>query len=145
MMDSHPTKFLVLEDDQWMRQMWDVILNSVDRSAEVHWVNTEEAAERLMRQSIATQHQFDCVLADVMLVGQKTGVDLWKRYGGHDALFIFVTGLLPHMVANMTAGCSYPKTVIHKPVDPTACADLIWSKLQDQKPNRRYANDSTQQ
>ena len=83
---------LIVEDDESYRPIWREILAGVCPRAHVDWVPTEEAAERLIRNRVLSGQRYDLVIADVYLAGQRTGIDLWRRYGIAGTQFLLVTG-----------------------------------------------------
>jgi DNA-binding response OmpR family regulator len=115
-------KILVVEDDLAAQPLWERIISLSDPRAIVRWATTEEGAEKLIRERHNLRDEFDVVVADVMLGGTKSGIDLWKRFGGGYSQFLLVSGLSRKKFSEMLGAWSdaYP-LMIQKPLNPREC------------------------
>lgn len=86
-------KFLIVEDDPSMHLVWEEVIQYLDPSATIKWATTEEGAEGHIRAKFQANDYFDFIVADVLLAGQKTGVDLWKKFGGGKTRFLFASSV----------------------------------------------------
>lgn len=86
-------KYLVVEDDFALQPIWEYVLQTIDPNAVIRWARTQEGAEKLINDRIRSKDQFDIIIADVMLAGKKTGVDLWRDFKETGMLFLFTSSL----------------------------------------------------
>jgi len=68
---------LVVEDDPFMRKNFQHVIKSIDPSIKIECVETAEEAQEILGKSGA--YFYDLVVADQILGGQKTGIDLWRE------------------------------------------------------------------
>ncbi len=118
-------KALVVEDDRSQWPLWENILGSLGRDAEVDWVTTALEAQELLRQAFQMNSPYDLVISDVFLEGPSTGVDVWNRYGEAAQNFVFVSG-------EDLAGDEISKKLafgnplfIKKPISPENCKTIL--------------------
>lgn len=119
-------KILVLEDDVTFQPFWTNILKRCCPNAKIDWVQTEEAAERLIKHQQNSDSSYTLVIADIFLSGKKTGMDLWSRYGQYIDNFIFVSSLSREKFDRLVVGeaHSYP-VYLQKPLNTSVCADVV--------------------
>ncbi len=119
-------KILVLEDDVTFQPFWTNILNRCCPNAKIDWVQTEEAAERLIRHQQNSGSSYTLVIADIFLSGKKTGMDLWSRFGQSIDNFIFVSSLSREKFDRLVEGegRSYP-VYLQKPLKASVCTDVV--------------------
>lgn len=84
-------RILVVEDDESQWPLWEHILSQFPKS-QVDWCSSEEDAESYIRSAIHSGRQYHLIICDVFLAGQRTGIDLWNRFGEAASNYIFVTG-----------------------------------------------------
>lgn len=115
-------KFLVVEDDLGAQLLWERIIDIVDPKAVIRWATSEEGAEKLIRERARMGDDFDIVVTDVLLAGEKTGIDLWKRYGDGHSQFLFVSGIGRRKFTEMTGKWEdeYP-LLMQKPLNAKDC------------------------
>lgn len=123
-------KFLVVEDDVVIQPIWSRILDLVDPNAIIFWATTEELAEKMIRERIELKDKFDFVVADVILEGPKNGVDLWRRFGRGDTLFLFASSVTPKKLSEMIGGTEERQPfLVRKPLDPQECVESVRAML----------------
>jgi response regulator of citrate/malate metabolism len=127
-------KFLVVEDDFAAQPIWDKIIRSVDPKAIIRWATTEEGAEKLIQERADAGDRFDFVIADIFLDGPKTGIDLWKRFGGGSTQFLFISSITRNKFHEMLGQWKnqYP-LLIRKPFNLNECVESLISLLKAQK------------
>lgn len=59
---------LIVEDDVSMEPLWSYIIDEVDPHAEMRWVTTEEAAEKMIRQRLEMGQPYDLIVSDIFLL-----------------------------------------------------------------------------
>ncbi len=119
-------KYLVVEDDFTLQPIWEHIIRIVDPKAIIRWARSEEGAEKLINDREKIDDQFDFVIADIMLAGEKNGVDLWKHYKETGILFLFTSGITEKKFTKMI-GESYEEYpfFLRKPLYIPDCLDSI--------------------
>jgi response regulator of citrate/malate metabolism len=119
-------KYLVVEDDFTLQPIWEHIIRSADPKAIIRWARTEEGAEKLINDREKIDDQFDFVVADIMLAGEKNGVDLWKQFREKGILFLFTTGISEKKFTKMI-GDSYKEHsfYLRKPLYIPDCIECI--------------------
>lgn len=128
---SDATKILVVEDDQTLWPFWDNILRTSLMKVEVDWTTNEAEAEKLIRFRYQEEDPYDLVISDIFLEGNKTGIDLWNRYGEAAKNFIFVSGMhLSRYDFLMSLEFGYP-VYLQKPLQPSKCRELIRSLVNE--------------
>lgn len=125
-LDQRATRFLVVEDDASIQPVWEHIIRTIDPRAVIRWSRTGEGAEFLIEQQRRQHGFFDFIVADVMLAGKMTGVDLWKNHPESESLFLFVSALPPRKFNEMVgeARDRFP-FLVNKPIDPVECIESI--------------------
>ncbi len=127
--ETKRVKFLVVEDDYSIQPFWEQIIHAVAPNAVIRWAISEEGAEKQIRDRIKVDDQFDVVIADILLAGERNGVDLWKRYGD-DSLFVFTSGIRPVQFEKMIGERSVDMpTFLKKPLDPGECIESLRALL----------------
>lgn len=119
-------KVLVVEDDFAMQPLWERIIHAVSPRAIIRWAHSEEGAEALIENRRQAGESFDLIVTDIFLDGERNGVDLWKKYGGEETLFLFTSGISPKEFSKMIGDYEneYP-VLLQKPVRPRESADSI--------------------
>lgn len=119
-------KFLVVEDDLIIQPLWDRIIRAIDPNASIRWSTSEEGAEKLIEDKLKSHDHFDFIIADIMLSGKKTGVDLWKKYGDDDSLFLFASSISHRKFEQMVEGSEnrFPY-MVQKPLDTVECLESL--------------------
>ncbi|MBY0470425.1 response regulator [bacterium] len=64
---------LVVEDDQSCKPVLETIFGLVDDHAQLHWETSAETAMEALENN-----RFDLIVADYVLEGRKTGLDIWQ-------------------------------------------------------------------
>lgn len=125
------TKFLIVEDDIGIQQIWERIIDNIDPDAMIRWATTEEGAERLMRDRARLGDEFDVVVADIMLGGTKTGIDLWREHQGSAPRFLFTSGITKKKFKEMIGSHEGElPLLIQKPLNPNDCISCIRQMLE---------------
>lgn len=127
-------KFLVVEDDLSIQPLWERIISLIDPNAVIRWSTTEEGAEKLIQDRLKINDAFDFIITDIILAGQKNGVDLWKKYGDINSLFLFASSVSPRKFHDMVGDCEdrYP-FLVNKPLDTAECVDCLKAMLAYKK------------
>jgi len=121
---------LIVEDDVSMEPLWSYIIDEVDPHAEMRWVTTEEAAEKMIRQRLEMGQPYDLIVSDIFLSGRRTGIDLWRRYGEGATAFILMSVIGPEKLMRMTGLHEPLPPYIQKPLNPTECIDRVRNLLK---------------
>lgn len=119
-------RVLVLEDDFTFKPFWMNVLRQCCPDAKIDWVQTEEAAERRIKQLQKQGFRYSLIVADIFLSGKRTGIDLWSQYSQVIDNFVFVSSL-PREKFDMLVeaeGFSYP-VYLQKPLKASVCVDVI--------------------
>lgn len=123
-------KFLIVEDDFTLQPFWEHVIQEVSPNALIRWATTEEGAEKLIRDRHRINDRFDVVITDILLAGEKTGVDLWKRYGSPETVFLFTSGLsVRRFNGLMGQDDSEEAILIRKPLNPIQCVESLKAVL----------------
>lgn len=123
-------KFLIVEDDFTLQPFWEHVIQRVAPNALIRWATTEEGAEKLIRDRHRLNDAFDVVIADVLLAGEKTGVDLWKRYGSPETVFLFTSGLSARRFNGLMGQEDADEAIlIRKPLNPIQCMESLRAVL----------------
>ncbi len=119
-------KYLVVEDDFTLQPIWEHIIRTVDSKAIIRWARSEEGAVKLISDREKIEDQFDFVIADIMLAGEKNGVDLWRQYRDTEILFLFTSGIAEKKFSTMI-GENYEEYpfFLRKPLYIPDCIDSI--------------------
>lgn len=127
-------KYLVVEDDFAAQPIWEKIIKMVDPKAIIRWATTEEGAEKLIQERLKFGDAFDFVIADIFLAGPKTGIDLWKRFGGGKMQFLFTSSITRNKFLEMVGDWrnEYP-LLIRKPFNVSQCVNSLFALLQAKK------------
>lgn len=114
--------FLVVEDDFAYQPLWEKIIRSVDPDAKIRWSMSAEGAEKLIKNS----ETFDVIIADILLSGQKTGIDLWKRFRNRNSQFLFASGMPLKAFTELVGDHkgTYPY-LLRKPLNPRECTESL--------------------
>lgn len=123
---SEGKTFLVVEDDFTYQPLWEKIIRSVDPSAKIRWSISAEGAEKLIKSS----ETFDFIIADILLSGPRTGVDLWKRFRNRNSLFLFASGMPLKAFTELIGDHkgTYPY-LLRKPLNPRECVESLRTLL----------------
>lgn len=123
---SKRKKFLVVEDDYTVQPFWEQIIQAVSPNAIIRWATTEEGAEKQIRDRLKIGDKFDLVITDIFLAGQKNGIDLWKRYGDAETLFVFSSVIRPNRFEAMIGDVGgEPPLLLKKPLDSKECIETL--------------------
>lgn len=90
-LEIKPLRVLVVEDDLATQPVWEHIIRSVNPKAVIRQAYTEEAAEKIIETQRMIGEDFDLIISDIFLDGPKNGVDLWRKYGKKQTLFLFTS------------------------------------------------------
>ena len=121
---------LIVEDDLSLEPLWRKVIQDVASDVQVYWATTEEQAEKFIRSKVHNGETFDLIIADIFLSGERTGLDLWKRYGEVTSNFI-VTSVMPEKkAAQMLGGLAPLPFYLQKPADPNQCKKVIQSAIE---------------
>lgn len=86
----HSPKILLVEDDPHWQTLVTSMLRSLHTGAEVEVVASRAAADR----ALLAKETYDLILADVLLEGDGTGVDLWRAHRRDSATpIVLLSGL----------------------------------------------------
>jgi response regulator of citrate/malate metabolism len=122
--------FLVVEDDFAYQPLWEKIIKTVDSKAKILWSLSAEGAETLIQKRIEAHEHFDFIIADILLSGPTTGIDLWKKFNQSDSMFLFASSLSLHAFEKMVGDHKgmYPY-LIRKPLNPRECVENLKTML----------------
>lgn len=128
--EKRQLRVLVVEDDFSMHPMWESIIHSVDKDAIIRSAHTEEGAEQLIEKQRQLGQDFDLVVSDIFLDGEKNGVDLWRKYGKKQTLFLFTSVIGKKEFAEMIGDDEdeFP-LLLQKPVRSLRSAEVLRTLL----------------
>ncbi len=125
-------KILVVEDDESQWPLWEHILSQYPNS-QIDWCSSEEEAERYICSAIQSGQHYNLVICDIFLAGQRTGIDLWNRFGEAATNYIFVTGTdLQKTTLFNQMDFGYP-ILFKKPLKVKDVRETIEDMLEDNK------------
>src|SRR5690349_16675866 len=81
---------LLVEDDEESEMLVQYALKSFDSNINLVWVKSAEEAEKILKKS----DNFDLIILDHYLEGEKTGFDLWKSFRHRDQQNVVFTSSL---------------------------------------------------
>ncbi len=123
-------RVLVVEDDYSMHPMWESIIRSVDKDAIIRQAHTESGAEILIEKQRLLGQDFDLVVSDIFLDGDKNGVDLWRKYGKEQTLFLFTSSISkPDFVKMIGEDENEFPVLLQKPVRSLRSAEVLRTLL----------------
>jgi len=122
-------RILIVEDDLTMEPLWSYVISTVVTGASVHWLSTEEAAEKLISNKLRLNEEFDLVIADVFLSGTRTGIDLWRRFGEGPTLFLLMSVVSPQKFTRLVGEGELSPFYIQKPLSPKICIEMVSALL----------------
>ena len=122
-------RVLIVEDDVTMEPLWKYVIEAAAPGASIKWVTTEEAAEKLIASRLHMSEEFDLIIADIFLSGNKTGIDLWKRYGKGNTQFLLMSAVSPTKFAKLLGVGEPSPLYVQKPLNPIACIETISAML----------------
>jgi DNA-binding NtrC family response regulator len=73
-------KILIAENDEVQRAIWRQIMSVICKEAEIHWSDSYEGASQVIEWSAAQYEDFDLVILDVFLNGERTGFQICQDY-----------------------------------------------------------------
>lgn len=91
-LESEFKSVLIVEDDLSLRPLWEQIFSSINQMIKVDWAISANEAELLIRYRFKLGRPYNLVIADITLEGDKTGIDIWNKYGEETKNFVFVSG-----------------------------------------------------
>lgn len=126
MLEPRRLKVLVVEDDMSLHPLWDHIVRAVNPQAIIRQAYTEEAAEKIIERQRQAGEDFDLIISDIFLDGDRNGVDLWKKYGKSQTLFLFTSVISKTDFVKMigTEEKEYP-LLLQKPVRAMKSIDVL--------------------
>ena len=121
---------LIVEDDTTLEDVWYYVLDQVAPGGKVRWVTTEEAAERSIFEKLSRGESYDLIISDVFLSGKRTGVDLWRRFVGHQPKMVLMSSIEESKLRRFIGSSSNQEEVLYlrKPIEPVALKAFL-SKL----------------
>lgn len=125
-LNAKGSRFLIVEDDVVFQCLWEMIVRKFDPMAEIVWARSEEGAESVIDEEVLGPEAFDCVIVDVMLAGEKTGVDLWMKYRDSATQFLFSSAMPYRSFSNLIGtDVSEYQFFLPKPLDPKKCVSYL--------------------
>lgn len=123
---SQSEKFaLVVEDDLSLRPLWEHAFKQVDSNIEVDWATNLKESESLIRIRYRDHTPYGLVVADILLEGSGSGIDLWNRYGEAAGSFVLVSAL-PLSNWDVLKSLHYGLPLfLRKPLNLKKCIELI--------------------
>lgn len=121
---------LIVEDDLSLEPLWRKVIQDVASDVQVYWATTEEQAEKYIRSKVHNGETFDLIIADIFLSGDRTGLDLWKRYGEVTSNFIVTSGMSEEKATQMLGGLAPLPYYLQKPADLERCRKVIQSAIE---------------
>lgn len=124
---ARPHRFLIVEDDYGMQDIWEKIVLAVDPQAKIRWSTSGEGAEKQIRDRMNTKEDFDLVIADIFLTGDLSGVDLWKKYGHFGTPFVFASSVSTDRFERMVGRRRREQSpfLLQKPLNPADCIENL--------------------
>jgi CheY-like chemotaxis protein len=119
-------QILLVEDDPYSEMVITRILNRIEVPQDVTWVKSVPEAEAQL-----IQHQFDLIIADIFLEGERTGLDFWQSCSekAPQTPFVVVSGLPIDKFFLAIGREAIAPPYIPKPVDVAECRQLLQSFL----------------
>jgi DNA-binding response OmpR family regulator len=120
-------RVLVVEDDGALEHFWGFVLERIDPDMEMVWAESVEEAENLIAKEHDRGRDFDLVIADIYLLGGKTGLQLWEKHRNELGAPPFIVTSSLSTGQFMKAGGSEPglPCYLQKPLDPRECIPMI--------------------
>jgi len=113
-------KVLLIEDDPFFLNMWELILSQSVHSFKLDWAVSENAASKLLKE-----HDYDFVISDIFLADRKTSVDIWKTINPKQCIFIFASSIEQQKFEKFVAGEERPYLFLEKPLDIDTCISCM--------------------
>jgi DNA-binding NtrC family response regulator len=89
-----PRRVLIIDDDPSQVPIWTYILGKLDPDFHIEWATSYEEAEAMLFDSFLEERPYAVVIADIVLEGKRTGVELWSRYHRlMDGRIFFTSGM----------------------------------------------------
>ncbi|AZZ36160.1 hypothetical protein CIK05_04915 [Bdellovibrio sp. qaytius] len=127
-------KVLLIEDNPFFLQLWNLILSQSVHSHKLDWAVSEKAAAKLINE-----HYYDIVISDIFLSGSKTGVDIWRTINPEACTFIFASSIEKNSFEEfVTEEEERPYLFLEKPLDVDKCINCI-SEITLAGPGLKYA------
>lgn len=124
--DTNRNYVLILEDDYTFKPLWTSVIKQCLPDAQLDWVQTEEAAERLIQLRRNNGQKYDLIISDIFLSGKKTGIDLWSRHSSATDNFIFVSSLSRDTFFSLVPQKEGSDPIyLQKPLRVSLCIDVI--------------------
>jgi len=125
-------RILIVEDDASMKVILESLINQVVAKPLLRWAYSKRGAELLLDWSQNQAKTFDLVVCDVNLVGEETGVDLYRQYGMDSTVpFLFLTGAKEQRVQELFKGLKkHPPILSKKNFRPETCIEEIKALLK---------------
>jgi response regulator of citrate/malate metabolism len=123
-------KYLIVEDDLTLQPIWEHIIKLVDPNSIIRWSKSEEGAEKLINDRIKMSNPFNFVIADIMLSGEKNGIELWKKYQSIGMKFLFTSGISEKQFVKIleSEGINRP-FFVRKPIHIPNCIQTLKAML----------------
>lgn len=127
-------KILLIEDNPFSFQTWQLVLSQSLWSYKLDWAVNEKAANKLMAKT-----SYDIIISDVVLSGRQTGIDIWRTIDPQHCHFIFATRIKASEFASLVAGEDRPYCLLEKPLNVGRCMQLIQQLTRSSlKDDNRY-------
>jgi CheY-like chemotaxis protein len=116
-------RVLVVEDEEESQVLIKKALGEINGRVEVNWVKSAEEAEDILNRD----PKYDLIIADHLLVGHETGLELWetcqKKYT--DVPFILMSAINASVFQTMTDNKIRKPLFLPKPFVSSECRHLI--------------------
>ena len=132
--DYHRPRILIVEDDMSLKPFWLHLIETVDETAEIKWMTTQEGAFHSLKKWNQSGRPYDLVISDVFLSGQKTGVDLWRESERINVPFMLTSVISPKRLEKMFSPGEPMPVLLQKPINIDECKVLIKSFLEKDEP-----------
>jgi response regulator of citrate/malate metabolism len=128
--ENNSPRILIVEDDKTLEPVWSSIASKADKQSQIDWATSELEAEDLIFESMRDGHQYDLVVIDIFLEGQRTGLDLYEKFGHlfHNKMIITSGTDYRNYAEYLSTGSSAPYC-IEKPFKPDECLEIIKKML----------------
>lgn len=82
-------KILLIEDNPFFQGIWESIIGRATASPfKLDWANNDFIATEML-----DKNKYDLIIADIILAGSRTGIDIWKEHACKDSFVIFVSSI----------------------------------------------------
>lgn len=119
-------RVLVLEDDACLIPYLERVITEVAPGSGISWAFSEEKAEHMIEDQEEIGLDFDLIVCDILLLGTRSGLDLWKKYSHLRKKFIFMSGINVQSYYDLISKESdYVPPFLQKPLNYDYCRTVL--------------------